>query len=190
MGGRSACMPTEFESRYLVQLQDLQDARQRSDIQLIDILDIYLESKDAQTPPMRIRHSINRMIQGPHRTSTVLTTKFGSRGAAEEYEWEWPSKQWPLDKMPSFIPAFGPSRVGPRVIKARHQWHDGNRLYHIEELLDPKPPAGELIAEVEFPSAEAKTAFVPPAHWIDITTDVRYSNFALAKFGWPPRSPL
>jgi CYTH domain-containing protein len=46
--------------------------------------------------------------------------------------------------------------------------------------------AGLRVVEVEFPSAEAAAAFVPPA-WFgrEVTDDARWSNASLARFGRP-----
>lgn len=47
--------------------------------------------------------------------------------------------------------------------------------------------SGRSIVEVEFPSVESAERFAPP-DWFgrEVTADVRYSNAALARNGWPP----
>ena len=72
-----------------------------------------------------------------------------------------------------------------RIEKRRHELDLGSG--HTAELdLFDGDLAGRRIVEVEFPDEQAAAAFDPP-DWFghEVTDDARYSNAALARYGWP-----
>jgi CYTH domain-containing protein len=78
-----------------------------------------------------------------------------------------------------------PLTEGRRITKTRHVVPLGEGLTAEFDVFHG-PHDGLLIAEVEFPSAEASAAFVPPA-WLgrEVTGDPRFANQSLA-LGGPP----
>ncbi len=74
---------------------------------------------------------------------------------------------------------------GRRIAKTRHLVPLADGLT-AELDVYAEALAGLLIAEVEFPSTEASTAFAPPA-WLgrEVTGDARYANQSLALAGVP-----
>ena len=105
----------------------------------------------------------------------TLTFKAGT--GAERTELEWPIERREFD-------AAWPHTAGRRIEKTRHRIAAGDHVIELDVFggdLD-----GLVIAEVEFTSAEALSAFEPP-DWFgrDVTDDSRYNNAALAVAGRP-----
>jgi CYTH domain-containing protein len=72
-----------------------------------------------------------------------------------------------------------------RISKRRHELDLGDG--HTAELdLYNGSLSGRMLVEVEFDSDEAADDFTPPP-WFgrEVTTDNRYTNSSLARYGWP-----
>jgi CYTH domain-containing protein len=108
----------------------------------------------------------------------TLTVKRGSGLVREEYEVPLEARQFE---------ALWPATEGQRVEKCRHRI--GHDTLTIELDVFGGSLAGLVLAEVEFASVEAASAFQPPA-WFgaEVTTDGRYTNASLALHG-PPDCP-
>lgn len=78
-----------------------------------------------------------------------------------------------------------PLTEGRRIAKTRHVVPLGDGLAAELDVFHG-PHEGLLVAEVEFPSAEASAAFAPP-DWLgrEVTGDARYANQSLALRGTP-----
>lgn len=151
-------LPQEIERRFIVTDNDLMEAQAKNPSTFIT--DVYVESEN--TPPLRIRTS-----DLPDGSRTVIATVKMGEGLkrAEPF--------WVLDS------AFA---KGPLLHKARYPWSEGERHFHVEIVyVGPNP----CIAEVEFPSEDDAALFTPPSHWIEVTGIKKYSNFSIAKYGWP-----
>ena len=81
--------------------------------------------------------------------------------------------------------ALWPLTEGRRIDKVRHVVPLGDGLEAELDVYGP-PHEGLLVAEVEFPTAEASTRFAPPG-WLgpEVTGDARYANQSLALDGPP-----
>lgn len=76
-------------------------------------------------------------------------------------------------------------REGSTIYKTRYQFYE-NGTYIFVDVYYSKKLTGLVVAEVEFPSAEASRKFKAPK-WFgeEITADLRYKNANLAKHGMP-----
>jgi CYTH domain-containing protein/CHAD domain-containing protein len=105
----------------------------------------------------------------------TLTVKAGA--GAERTEIEWTIDRAEFD-------AAWPHTEGQRIEKTRRRIPHGRHLIELDVFggaLD-----GLVIAEVEFPSADALAEFTPPDWFgIEVTDDGRYSNASLALHGLP-----
>ena len=83
--------------------------------------------------------------------------------------------------------ALWPLTEGRRIDKVRHVVPLGGGLAAELDVYEGRH-AGLLVAEVEFPTPEASTAFAPP-EWLgpEVTGDARYANQSLALDG-PPQA--
>lgn len=162
-------MPIEPERKFLVTTKELHIVRNYPGLTVFDVEDRYVEALRGG-PPLRVR-TIG-LHQRPETKQVVLAVKTGLPPLADEIEYPWPSV---------------PFLTGPLTVKRRLEWRDEDRVCHIDDYSFPTPPNYELIAEVEFPSAEELIAFIPPAHWVEITGRKEYSNYSIAKYGWPTR---
>jgi adenylate cyclase len=83
--------------------------------------------------------------------------------------------------------ALWPATAGRRLTKTRHILHGEGPNVEIDVYHDAL--AGLIVAEVEFPSANASARFAPPP-WCgtEVTEDERYKNVNLALHGKPPQS--
>jgi CYTH domain-containing protein len=81
--------------------------------------------------------------------------------------------------------ALWPLTEGRRIDKVRHVVPLGDGLTAELDVYEGAH-AGLLVAEVEFPSAEASTRYAPP-EWLgpEVTGDARYANQSLALDGPP-----
>jgi CYTH domain-containing protein len=78
-----------------------------------------------------------------------------------------------------------PSTEGRRVVKTRHRLDGGDGLT-IELDVYAGSLEGLLVAEVEFPTEEAASAFTPPPWFAsEVTEDDAYKNRRLATDGRP-----
>ena len=106
----------------------------------------------------------------------TLTIKTGSGRNRNEIE---------RDLEPEEFDAIWDTAAELRISKRRHEIEldDG----HTAELdLYDGTLKGRRLVEVEFESDEAADAFAPP-DWFgrEVTTDNRYTNSSLARYGWP-----
>jgi adenylate cyclase len=78
--------------------------------------------------------------------------------------------------------------VQASIEKTRHTWPENGRTVELDVYGGNL--AGLLVAEVEFPSEEEATSFVPP-QWFgpEVTSDARYRNSALAAAERRPTPP-
>jgi len=158
-------LPTEIERRFIASFQDLEEAMVTAP--KVFITDVYVEAEN--TPPLRIRTS---MPAPAGILQIVASVKLGE--GIKRIELQWSLKSFP-----------GRLAEGPTLEKTRYVWCEGARNFHVEQILYPTYPTYPIMAEVEFPSEEDAATFVPPAHWVEVTGDKRYSNFSIAKHGWP-----
>lgn len=109
----------------------------------------------------------------------TLTVKRGSGLVREEYEVPLEAGQFE---------ALWPATEGQRVEKRRYRIDHGT--FTIELDVFGGPLVGLMLAEVEFGSVEAASAFEPPV-WFgaEVTTDGRYTNASLALHGAPDCPP-
>ncbi len=154
----------ERERKFLI--DTVPDDMNRSDA--VELRQGYLAADD--------RRSVRVRDAGP--AGCTLTVKAGS--GAERTELEWPIERREFD-------AAWPHTEGGRVEKVRHRIPFGDHVVELDVFggaLD-----GLVLAEVEFTSAAAMTAFTPPS-WFgrEVTDDGRYTNAALARHGRPATS--
>lgn len=106
----------------------------------------------------------------------ILTIKAGSGLARTEIERELTDEE--------FDALWGqPTEL--RIEKRRHEIDLGNGHTAELDLFDGEL-TGRVIVEVEFPDTDAAATFDPP-DWFgaEVTDDGRYTNAALARYGWP-----
>lgn len=152
-------IPVERERKFRVPYSEFQKGTQRGSLYRIE--DLYIEASNI--PPLRVRHTTDQ----ENITTCVVAVKI------PRTDDDWDELQW------SVITVLG---RGPRLRKQRVEWLEDGLLFHVETLELAGSPC---IAEVEFPSTEAKLAFVPPPNWVEVTGDKRFSNFSIAKNGFP-----
>jgi CYTH domain-containing protein len=88
----------------------------------------------------------------------------------------------PIDR--SQFEAAWPLTEGSRVTKTRHRIPTGDHVIELDVFHGDHD--GLIIAEVEFDSMEALGAFeAPPWFGLEVSTDERYTNAALARQGLP-----
>jgi adenylate cyclase len=76
--------------------------------------------------------------------------------------------------------------AGRRLKKTRYTWHWQGRTVEIDVYHGSL--AGLIVAEVEFPSADASARFAPPPWFaMEVTEDKHYKNATLALHGRPPQ---
>ncbi|HET6568691.1 MAG TPA: CYTH domain-containing protein [Rhodothermales bacterium] len=101
-----------------------------------------------------------------------LTIKHGSGPVRTEVE---------VELTPEQFDALWPLTGSTRLEKVRYaRLHDDGLVYELDVYGGPL--AGLRICEVEFASVEAAGAFTPP-DWFgaEVTSDLRYSNYSLAR---------
>jgi len=114
-------------------------------------------------------------VRDAGRDGCTLTIKAGD--GAERTELEWPIDRREFD-------AAWPHTDGHRIEKTRRRIPYGQHVIELDVFggdLD-----GLVVAEVEFSSTDAMTAFEPP-DWFgpEVTDDGRYTNASLALYGRP-----
>ena len=107
-----------------------------------------------------------------------LTVKHGKGVVREEHETQISGE---------LFEALWPATEGRRVEKRRILVPLGSLVAEVDVFEGAL--AGLVVAEVEFPTAEAAEAFAPPA-WFgpDVSADHRYKNQSLALHGAPATS--
>jgi CYTH domain-containing protein len=76
--------------------------------------------------------------------------------------------------------------AGRRLKKTRYTWDWAGKRIEIDVYHEAL--TGLIVAEVEFPSAEASVRFVPPPWFgMEVTDDRHYKNATLAMQGKPPQ---
>lgn len=112
----------------------------------------------------------------------TLTIKTGSGRNRHEIERELEQEEFE---------AIWETATKLRISKRRHEIQLDGGLTAELDLYDGSL-AGHRLVEVEFDSDEAADSFTPPS-WFgrEVTTDNRYTNSSLARYGWPgDRSPV
>ncbi len=154
--------PKEFERRYLVPFT-LASKIKNSKIRYVNIVDMYVEAD--RCPPLRFRKTLSGTA-----SETRATLKIGKGAERIEYEWAFSGEvDFPTSS--------------PVLEKSRYLWEERGQRFHIEFL--NLPNATHAIGEVEFQTMEELRAFKSPEGWLEITGEDRFSNFSLAKHGWP-----
>lgn len=117
-----------------------------------------------------------RMQGGRH----YLTCKRGVGVVRDEWEVELSQDQWE---------ALWPATVAARIEKRRGRIVVAGTTAIVDVFQGEL--AGLAMAEVEFGTAEAAYAFIPPSWMIqDVTDDPRYGNRTLATAGLPTDGPV
>jgi CYTH domain-containing protein len=81
-----------------------------------------------------------------------------------------------------------PKTEGRRIEKTRYEMTYGTHVIEIDVFEGVL--AGKVLVEVEFPSLEECDAYIPqPWFGREVTEDPPYSNFNLARDGWPEDLP-
>ncbi len=114
-------------------------------------------------------------VRDAGKDGCTLTVKAGM--GAERTELEWPIERVEFD-------AAWPHTEGQRVEKSRYRIPFGGHLIELDVF--GGEVVGLVMAEVEFSSSDALTAFEAPA-WFgrEVTDDGRYTNASLALHGLP-----
>ena len=155
--------PVEIERKWLV--QDLPDG---SGHEGKEVIQGYIAIA-ADGTEVRLRQTDGKFFQ---------TVKSGGVLVRDETELELSKDQFE---------ALWKATAGRRIEKTRYKLHwRGNQL---ELDVYQGSLAGLIVAEVEFPSAEASAQFTPPP-WFgpEVTDDERYKNVNLALHGGPHRT--
>ena len=154
--------PVEIERKWLV--QDLPDVSGHDGKEVIQG---YIAIA-ADGTEVRLRQTDGKFFQTVKSSGVLVRDEIELELSKDQFEALWQAT------------------AGRRLEKTRHKlsWH-GNKL---ELDVYQGSLAGLIVAEVEFPSAEASTQFTPPP-WFgpEVTDDERYKNANLALYGRPQR---
>lgn len=156
----------ETERKFLIDPDNLpKDIAKRGKV--YDIVQTYIN----YSPEMRVR-MLNKKyyyftLKRPLDDGGLSRDEIEFRLTKEEYE------------------TFLKKRVGNTIYKTRYQFYE-NGTYIFVDVYNSKKLNGLVVAEVEFPSVEASSKFIPPK-WFgkELTSDKRYKNANLAKNGMP-----
>lgn len=154
----------EIERKFLIDSDDLPDAITAAT--KIEIVQTYINF----SPEMRVRK-----IDDLYHFFTMKLPKDDIGLSREEVE---------VLITPTEYAELLPKQVGSTIYKTRYEFTENG--FSIEVDIYSGELSGLVVAEVEFASIKKSEDFTPP-HWFgkDITSDLRYKNANLARYGMP-----
>ncbi len=204
----------EFERRFVVPREVFEERMQvvgtdaLPTVSAMRICDLYVEPVKPGSPPLRLR-----VMRIQHRGPTGLldgttslceaTVKTGS-DSTERPEHTYSIPREAVEAWETSIPREQRFDIN----KTRLSWNQAGAKMHVETVFSRRHAGASLdvpgvrnenahralqrtlsacwaIAEAEFPTREEKNAYRPPEGWIEVSGIKPFSNYNLARHGWP-----
>lgn len=184
--------PIEFERRFLTAVSVFEERYTWITANLIagrivKVNDLYIEPASQGSPPLRLR--IQREL-GSDVARCEATIKTGSN-STERPEHTYAISRDAVEEWGRSVPTALQSPIG----KLRLGWSENGAKMHVEKISPYRFFGGDIeqrelsarwaIAEAEFPTKAEKDNWIAPDGWIEISGIKAFSNYSLARYGWP-----
>lgn len=193
--------PIEYERRFLIPISEHREIEGRLSTMLgaraVHVRDVYVFGDEpANGVPLRLRvETPIGALKGTLKTTSELTVKVGA-DSTKRVQLSYPI---PYDALEAWTESMRSTWTRPlmAITKTRLQWTTsrGTKMHyetaHPDIDVSRERAAAQAvasrfaIAEAEFTDSAAMHNFEPPAAWVEISNVKDFSNFELARSGWP-----